>query len=324
MSRFARWLPASGLLVATFAFAPLPQDYHIVARLSSIMDGQPLVAMRFDATSHRLFAVNSVGVYSADLSSAKPKMTGPITGKPKIVNSLDVAPDLGRVFYAALDEVGYVDEKGGPPVTMSTGTAWSIAYEPTKQEVYAAYGRSADVEVYDARTGKRTALIKLPGWNGFGLQAIAGTVFLFSGGEDGIFAIDATTHAVARWPVTGSLITPGNLEADPSGHYLFLARSREIDAIDIPTRTVIGREPMFGTASIAFDPSSGLLVATWPDLSETKDKLEVLHPGADGLTTVATLKNDAGGTVIVRTNYGFIQRADRELLVWAAQSKAGH
>ena len=319
MSRISRWMPATGLLVAVLAFAPVNagDGYRIVARLSSIMDGHPLDVVRFDPTSHRLFAGNSIGLYSADLSVAAPKMTGPLTDGATIIRAIDVAPDLGRVFYGGIDNIGYVDEKGGKSVRMSDNAASAVAYEPTKHEVYTAFDRSSEIQVFDAQTGRRQTAIKLPGWNATGLQAIPGTVFLFVGGKDGIYAIDAATHTIAPWRVNGSLVTPGNLEVDPSGHYLFLARSREIDSIDIAARTVTGRVPMFGTASIGFDPSSGLLVAAWPDLSEKGDKLAVLRPGLDGLATVATLPNNAGGTEIVRTNYGFIQRAYHEFLVWS-------
>ncbi len=154
----------------------------------------------------------------------------------------------------------------------------------------------------------------------FGFQAIPGTVFFLVNGQEGIYAIDANTHVIAPWRVNGALVTPGNLEADPSGRYLFLARSREIDAIDVATRTVTGRVSMYGTASIGFDPSTGFLVAAWPELSETRDQLALLRPTPDGLTEVGTLKNDAGGTRIVRTNYGFVQRADKEFLIWSAQA----
>lgn len=318
MVRIARWISVFGLLFATLALAPVSASdgYQIVARLPNIMDGHPIDVLRFDPVSHRLFAGNLVGLYSADLSVAKPKMTGPLTSHQTPIRAIDVAPDLGRVFYAGVDEIGYVDQRHGQSVKMSGNTSWSLAYEPTTHEVYAAYGRSPEIEVFDGGTGRHLMVIKVPGWNAFGLQAIPGTVFLFVGGRDGIYAINPQTHEIAPWKVNGSLTTPGNLEVDPSGRYLFLARSREIDAIDVATRTVTGRLPMYGTASIGFDPSAGLLVAAWPDLSEQRDELTVLRPTGDGLTTVATLKNDAGGTRIMRMNYGFIQEADREFLVW--------
>jgi DNA-binding beta-propeller fold protein YncE len=260
-----------------------------------------------------------VGLYSADLSAATPKMIA--LAEKHDLHAIDVAPDLSRVFYSALDEIGYIDENGGQPVKISDLNTSGLVYEPTKHEVYAAtaVNRTPYLVVFDARTGQLRTTIKLPGSYAFDLQAIPGTVFFLLGEEDGIYAIDANTHEVAPWRVTGSLITPGNLEADPSGRYLFLARSREIDVIDVATRTVTGRVSMYGTASIGFDPASGVLIAAWPDLSETRDQLALLRPTADGLTEVGTLKNDAGGTRIVRTNYGFIQRADKEFLIWSAQ-----
>jgi hypothetical protein len=321
MSRMYRSIPVIGLLVAALGLAPAPaeNEYRIVARLPSIMDGQPLNWLRFDPTSHRLFAGNLVGLYSADLSTAAPKMIGPVAARPNL-HAIDVAPDLGRVFYAAFGEIGYIDEDGGKPIKISTLQAAGLVYEPTRHEVYTAteFNGSPYIVVFDAQTGQLRTTVKLDR-SPFGFQAIPGSVFFFLDGQDGIYAIDANTHEVARWPVTGSLVTPGNLEADPSGRYLFLARAREIDAIDVATHTVTGRVSMPGTASIGFDPSLGVLIAAWPELSERRDQLAVLRPTAEGLTEVGTLKNDAGGTQIVRTNYGFVQRADHEFLIWSAQ-----
>ena len=322
MSRSYRWIPVTGLLVAVlgFASATAKEGYRIVARLPSVMDGKSLEVLRFDPTSHRLFAGNLVGLYSADLSAVTPKMIA--LAEKHSLGAIDVAPDLGRVFYAALDEIGYIDENGGKPVQISDLNASGLVYEPTRHEVYAATAanRSPYIVVFDARTGQLRTSIKLPGSYAFDLQAIPGTIFFLLGEENGIYAIDANTDEVAPWRVTGSLVTPGNLEADPSGRYLFLARSREIDAIEVATRTVTGRVSMYGTASIGFDPSSGVLIAAWPEMSEQRDRLALLRPTADGLTEVGTLKNDAGGTRIVRTNYGFVQRADKEFLIWSAQA----
>jgi hypothetical protein len=322
MSRMYRLIPVTGVLVAALGLAPAIAEtgYRIVARVSSVMDGQPLTVVRFDPTSHRLFAGNKVGLYSADLSAAALKMA-PLAQKPW-VGAIDVAPDLGRVFYTAVGEIGYIDENGGTPVKISTLHASGLAYEPTRHEVYTAteFNGSPYIVVFDAQTGQLLTSVKLSIGTPFGFQAFPGSVFFFIDGQDGIYAIDANTHVVARWPVTGSLVTPGNLEVDPSGRYLFLARAREIDAIDVATHTVTGRLSMPGTASIGFDPSSGVLIAAWPELSEQRDQLAVLRPTADGLAQVGTLKNDAGGTQIVRTNYGFIQRADKEFLIWSAQA----
>ena len=323
MSRSYRWIPVTGLLVAVLGLAPTTTEngYRIVARLPSIMDGRPLGVPRFDPTSHRLFAGSVDGLYSADLSAAVPKLIGPLAGTPAM-HAIEVAPDLSRVFYTRLNEIGYIDENGGRPVKISTLQGSELVYEPTRHEVYTAteFNGSPYIVVFDAQTGQLQTTVKLSTGAPFGFQAIPGSVFFFIDGQEGIYAIDANTHEVAPWRVTGSLVTPGTLEADPSGRYLFLARSREIDAIDVATRTVMGRVSMYGTASLAFDPSSGVLIAAWPEMSEQRDRLAVLRPTADGLTEVGTLKNDAGGTRIVRTNYGFVQRADKEFLIWSAQA----
>jgi hypothetical protein len=257
-----------------------------------------------------------VGVYSADMSAAKPQVICPIARG--LVDALEVAPDLGRVFYAGPTEIGYVEESGGKGVTIADHYANSLAYEPTAHELYTSFALQNKVAVYDAQTGRLKTEIKLPGWSAFQLVAIPGKVFMLVKGKSGIYAIDPTTHTVAPWPVTGKLTTPGRLEADPKGRYLFFARTSEVDAIDIASRRVIGHVAMYGEPSMSFDPDSGLLVVGWLYNSpQERDVLQVLRPTNDGLVPVTSLNNETGGTTLVRSHYGFIQHGDHEFLVWS-------
>ena len=289
----------------------------MVSSIPSVMDGHPLRTFIFDRTSNRLFAGNVVGLYMSDLSVAKPKVTGPLARG--IMTAIDVAPDLGRVFYAAVDEIGYVSERGGPAVKISSRNGWDIVYEPTRHEVYVAFEHTAQVLVFDATTGDQRAAVELPGWNAFELEAIPGRVFMMLGGKDGLYSIDAATHKIEPWEVKGPFITPGDLQADPSGQYLFMARSGEIDEVNIATHAVVGRVAMFGTPSISFDADSHVLVAAWPDVTRLADRLMVFRPAADGLSLLATLKNESTGrSRVVRTNRGFLQIGDLRYLVWSA------
>jgi hypothetical protein len=329
MSLASRWSRLTVLVLlfglvgaaSVVARSDAPQPYQMVSSIPSIMDGQPLRTFMFDRTSNRLFAGNTVGLYSSDLSVATPKVTGPLARG--IMTAIDVAPDLGRVFYAAVDEIGFVSERGGPPVKISSRNAWDLVYEPTRHEVYVAFEHAAQVLVFDATTGDQRATIDLPGWNAFELEAVPGRVFMMLGGKDGLYSIDAATHKIASWEVKGSFITPGDLQADPSGRYLFMARSGEIDEVDIATHAVVGRVAMFGTPSIGFDADSHVLIAAWPDLTRIGQRLVVLQPSPNGLTLLATLKNESTGrSRVVRTNRGFLQIADLRYLVWSATRAA--
>lgn len=323
MSRLLRWTALPLVLVASVAFAPpnAPEAYRIVSTLPDVMDGQALVSLRYDWISHRLFAGNAVGVYSADMSAAKPKMVGPIARG--LVDAVEVAPDLGRVFYAGPTEIGYIDESGGKGTAIVDHYANSLAYEPTEHELYASFALLNKVAVYDAKTGRLRTEIKLPGWSASQLVAVPGKVFMLVTDRNGIYAIDATTHTVAPWPVTGKLTTPGRLEADPNGRYLFFARMSEVDAIDIASRREIGHIAIYGEPSVSFDPDTGLLVVGWLGNSpQERDVLQVLRPTNDGLVPVASLNNEAGGTTLVRSHYGFIQHGFHEFLVWSNAKSA--
>jgi DNA-binding beta-propeller fold protein YncE len=317
-SHLGRWPALPVLLVATVAFAPanVPGDYRIVAHLPDVIDGQALSSLRYDWQSHRLFAGNAVGLYSADLSVAKPKMIGPLTRA--YVGCVEVAPDLGRVFYSGPTEIGYVDEQGGKGVTLESHYAGSLAYEPTAHELYASFELLPEIAIFNARTGRLETRVKLPGWSAFQLVAVPGKVFMLLKDKEGIYTIDAATHTVAAWPVKGNITTPGRLEADPNGKYLFFTRESEVDAIDIASQTVIGKISVFGDPSVSFDSASGLLVIGWLHNSPQKfDVLQVVRPTADGLIPVASLSNAAGGTELVRSHYGFIQHGFHEFLVWS-------
>jgi DNA-binding beta-propeller fold protein YncE len=318
MPRIARLMLVPLLLATVLALRPLAASdgYRIVSRLPDVIDGQALVSLRYDWVSHRLFAGNAVGVYSADMSAAKPKITGPIAHG--LVTAIEVAPDLGRVFYAGPTEIGFVDEAGGKGVTIAEHYANSLAYEPTTHELYASFALLNKVSVYDAQTGHLKTDIKLPGWSAFQLVAVPGKVFMLVKGRDGIFAIDPATHTVAPWAVTGKITTPGRLEADPNGRYLFFARMNDVAAIDIASQREIGHVGIYGEPTLSFDPDSGLLVVGWLDNSpEQRDVLHVLRPTNDGLVPVAMLNNETGGTTLVRSHYGFIQHGFHEFLVWS-------
>ena len=319
MSRLIRAIPPAVLLVGILAFAPATsvQPYHVAATLSSVMDGRPLSWLVFDRESNKLFAGSIEGVYTADLAAPKPQMTGPLVKTHASV--IEVAPDLGRVFYGGVDGIGWVPERGGTPVTISDKFAWDLVYEPTHHEIYASFQFLPYVMVFDARTGDRRAVLDVPGWNASQLEAVPGKVFMLVGGKDGVYTIDANTHAVEPWEVEGKLITPGMLQADPNGRYLFMARTSEIDQIDIATRRIVGKAAMFGMPSISFDPANGRLVAAWPDQTILRERLIVFQPGPDGLKQVAQLTNTTGGLHLIRTNHGFIQNGDHQFLVWKSE-----
>ena len=290
--------------------------YSMVATLPSTVEGQDLRAFAFDPVSNRLYAGSDRGLFWSDLSEKKPTMKGPLFKKD--ILRIEVAPDLGRLFFFTYDEFGYVNLRGtSDPVRLGPRDwATDLVYEPTQHEIYVGT-RSPKVRVFDARSGERRADIDVPGFWGHDLEAIPGRVFLGVEGKSGLYVINAATHALAPWPVKGRIVTPVVIEADPSGKNLFVAYSQDIVAIDTATATVVGRVITSTPAAIAFDPGSHLLLATWDNVPPP-NRVVAYRVDETGLSEVARFGNPARGLVgLEPTSRGFIQAGVHSLLVWA-------
>jgi hypothetical protein len=322
--RLACVFACSGLLVTSLAArqSSLPQ-YSVAGTLPDVVDGQPLRTFAFDPASNRLYAGARSGLYWSDLSEAKPRIKGRLADKA--IFKIEIALDLGRVFYATPEEVGYVDlVAGSKAVPFARMGATDMVYEPTRHELYVS-SRVPKVFVFNAQSGRLAASIPLPGWFGYELEAIPGRVFLQLGGEDGLYAIDGETRQTARWPVTGRVLTPAAVNADPAGQYLFLTSGVEVVAIDVAKAAVIGKVNTGSTASIAFDRGTGLLLAAWADRVTPTVNVAAYRPGADGLVRVARFENPATGMVgLDRTGHGFVQIGFHQLLVWSSLVRELH
>jgi hypothetical protein len=143
-------------------------------------------------------------------------------------------------------------------------------------------------------------------------------VFLGVGGKDGLYAIDAATHTVAPWPVTGRIVTPVYLDADPDGKYLFLTYSRDIVAIDVERAAVIGRVVTPFSGAIAYDPGTRLLVVTYDD-DPPPTRIVAYRVDENGLTPAGRMKSPSLGRRGVEPMHrGFLQSGLHTLLVWKA------
>jgi hypothetical protein len=294
--------------------------YAVVATLPSAVDGQPLRTFAFDPGRNRIYAGSNRGLFWIDLSDPKPRVKGPFIRKN--ILHIELAPELSRVFYMTPDEVGYADlDRFGESTQLARDfVPRDIVYEPSKKELYVAL-REQKLLVFDAQTGRAGDDVPLPGWYATQLEAIPGRVFLSLSDKDGLYVLDAATHRVAAWPVEGRVITPSYIEADPAGHYLFLAFYREIIAIDIARAAVVGRQVTYSTPSIAFDPGERVLVATW-NAEPPPTRVAAFRVDASGLAEVARFENPRVGEAGVEpTSHGFIQNGHLALLVW---SSTGH
>jgi len=299
---------------AAVASSPSPL-YAPTAVLPRVINGRPVGSLIFDRTGHRLYAGTDRGLFWADLTQDKPIFVGPVF--KGFVRKVEVAPDLGRVFFATFDLVGYVDVRDlSTPHTIAEMHPEDVVYEPSRHEIYVT-SRDPNVRVFDARTGESSGTIDLPGWNGSELEAIPGAVFLGVSSKDGLYKIDAATHTLMPFATDAKLATPFRLEADPAGKYLFASYYQHIVAIEPATGRILGRATTQNAPSIAYDAGSDVLIATW-DNEPPPIKVVVFRMDASGLSPLTQLQNPAKGRVGVEpTNRGFLQFAAREIIVWA-------
>jgi hypothetical protein len=289
--------------------------YTQVASVDAGVGGQPFRSLAFDAKANRLYAGSDRGLFWVNVNEAKPVWKGPMFKQD--ITHIEFAPELNRVFFTTVDDVGYVNTNAlGEPKLIANVRASDMAYEPTRREIYVT-SRSPRVEVFDGATGEPGAVVELPGWLGYELEAIPGRVFLQQGKTPGIFSIDAKTHALAAFPTSGKVNTPAHLEADPAGKYLFVAYYQNIVALDAASGKVLGRAALPSTARIAFDPGAGLLVATWAD-EPTPVRVAAFRVDAKGLIEVSQFKNPrVGGIGVEPTSHGFIQVGVNRLYIWS-------
>ncbi len=305
-------------LVAPLAAQPAtdktPPLYAHVATLPDTIGGQPLVTLAFDRAAKRLYAGSNLGLYWVNVDEEHPVWKGPMFRAQ--ITKIEFAPEVGRVFFVTREAVGYVDVAAlESPRLIANVHANDIAYEPSRRELYVAY-RAPRLQVFDATSGEPSGGIDLPGWWGESLEAIPGRVFLTLPSANGLYAIDAASHHVGPWPVSGKIITPAYLEADPSGRYLFLTYYQNVVAINTSTAKIVGRISSGATPAIAFDPGSNLLVTTFP-YSSPPYKVAAYKVDETGFTQVAAMENPSIGLRGVEpTSNGFVQSGVHAFLLW--------
>lgn len=296
--------------------------YALVARVPGAVDGQGLGAFAFDPVDQRLYAGSREGMYWVDMRDRDPQLKGPMLRKP--IGTIEVAPEAGKLFYTTPDEFGYMHLRTNDPPRKLAGRQWRtarLAYEPTRREMYIAT-RESGIIVYGTEDDERGPSIELPGWYADVLEAVPGKVFFSMANKSGLYVIDAATHTVAPWPVTGKLVTPAYLDADPTGKYLFATYDRYLVAIDIPSATVVARITTATGARIAFDPERRLLIVAEHDQGRPLIRLRAYSVSEKGFTEVVELKNPVDGQIGLESfRGGFLQRGHSSLLLWSALAR---
>lgn len=322
MTRFVSSLIALVVVGASISSAQKDvgtSPYAGAMRLPSVVNGQALHSFVHDPVANRLYAANEQGLFWVDLAETAPRVKGPLISKR--ITSLEVAPDTGRLFYTTLDEVGMMNLRTNDPPVRLAGREWSsarFAYESTRKQMYLA-SRTGRVLVFDAETGEQSPDVIVPGEYANMLEAIPGRVFFTLADKSGLYVIDAATKAVAPWAVTGKLVTPAYLDADPTGKYLFATYDRYVLAIDVERATVVGRLITATGGRIAFDAERRWLIATqYEHPGHPKLRLTAYRVGDDGFAEVARLKilPDAAPGLESLRGGGFLQSGHKALFVW--------
>ncbi len=305
-------------LVGSQAAAPV---YSQVSSIDARVDGMALRSLAFDAKANRLYAGSDRGLFWVNVGDAKPIWKGPMFKMD--ITHIEFAPELGRVFFTSVDSgIGYVSVDAlGEPKIIAKMRASDMAYEPTRREIYVTT-RAPYVNVFDAATGEVGAVVDLPGWEGGGLEAIPGRVFLMQAKTPGLFVIDAKTHALAPFKTSEKITTPAHVEADPSGRFIFVSYYQNIVAINATTGKVVGRAALPSTPSIAFDAGANLLVATWAD-EPTPVRVAAFKVDEQGLSEVSQFRNpSAGGVGVEPTSNGFVQVGLNRLYIWSTRASS--
>ena len=313
-----RMFAAAVLLAASLGAVQIDPAYKVVGRIPDRTEGQQFRTFDTDRTTNRVYMGSDRGLYWLDLAEPD-RVKGPMFEKDIV--KIEIAQDLGRLFYFTKDEVGYVDiRKPAEPVRMRGRIeARALAYEPTRHEVYVAT-RDPYLTVFDAKSGEFGVRLPVPGGFGTRLEGAPGRVYVQVQTEQGLYVIDAATHKIAPWPVKG-VITPAHMDADPEGQFLFVSWDRYLAAVDVKKATMIERVVAPYNTSIAYDPGSRLLIASWND-DPPPVKITAYRVESTGLTVVSKLENpNIGLTGVEPTNHGFLQRGNTNLLVWAFQGK---
>jgi hypothetical protein len=296
------------------AIAP---EYRQVASVPAIVNGNTLGRFQFDPVGRRLYAGSTDGLFWLNVDATAPRWQGPVFKSP--VTLLRIAPELRRLFFATREDVGYINlDALDAPRMLAHVRAGGLVYEPERRELYISF-RAPQIVVFNAETGERSDSIKVPGWYGQLLEAIPGRVFLTLPDKPGLYVINAASHRIGAWPVDGKISTPAAMEVDPSGRHIFLSYHQNIVAIDTATAKVVGRITTLGTAAIAFDPGTRLLVA-FGVTQPSPIRLTTHRVEASGFIDAGSLANPAmeTGVRLEPTSGGFLQRTDKNWLIWSA------
>ena len=262
-----RFIVASATLVlsigALSAFAAETAPAHSIVERWKVGGTGSWDFLTLDAPSHRLFITRGERVDVLDTR------TGSIVGHiPDThgVHGVALAHDLKRGYTSngkantitefdleTLAVLRTVPVKGDDPDP--------IFYLPSSQQVLAFNSHSHNINVFDAKSLKLVATVKVPGPPEFGVDDGAGHVFVNMESEPGeLVRIDTKSLKVtATWKLPGC-DSPTGLALDATHQHLFSVCDHNVMAVtDARTGHQVAQIPIgLGPDAAAFDPERGL------------------------------------------------------------------
>jgi YVTN family beta-propeller protein len=273
MNLFSKRLSALGL--ALTLGAPL------AALAAQAMQGAPHYALQqrwalgapsrwdyieIDPVRHRRFVTRGDRVQVLDAASGKVIGEIPDTAG---VHGVALAQDLklgftsnGRANSVTVFDLDTLQVR--QQIKVNGGNPDAILYEPGTHKLYTFNGKSADVSVFDAATGKPLATIPVGGKPEFAAFDGAGRVFVNIEDKAGIAVIDAhRDRLLAHWPL-GGCEEPTGLAIDTAHARLFSVCANKVMAVTdsasgkAVARVAIGAHP----DGAAYDRSSATVFAS--------------------------------------------------------------
>ena len=283
------WIAAFLLVVSIVASA---QQYKVSGKLSVPGEGTSWDYLVADSDNRILYISHGTDVNVVDLDLEKPTTT--IAGMKRI-HGIALVNDLGRGFISdgGDNSVVIFDLKSNAVLQkVAVGSnPDGIVYDPSSKKVFAFNGKSKDVTVLDAATGKVLTTTPVGGKPEFPVADGKGSLYVNIEDTHEILLIDAGTAKVkTRWPMA-ECEEPTGLAMDVSGRRLFsVCANKKMEVVDADSGKIVATVPIGdGPDAVAYDAGRKLIVSSNGDDAT----LTVVHQdGPDKYTVLQNLATE--------------------------------
>ena len=255
----------AGLLLSTFSLAGSAQQYKVTGQIPVPGEGGGWDYLYDDSANRRIYVSHGTDVNIVDLDSDKPVAT--ISGMKRI-HGIAVASDLGRGFISdgGDNRVVIFDLKSHSVLQkVAVGTnPDGLIYDSSSKKVFSFNGRSKDLTVLDAATGKVLATTPLGGKPEFPVSDGKGNIYDNIEDTAEVVQIDAATMNVKnRWRLAGCE-EPSGLTMDLSSRRLFsVCGNKKMEVVDADSGKVVATVTIGeGPDAVVFDAEKKLVFSS--------------------------------------------------------------